>query len=138
VPRYEVNASWDDPYERLKNRRRAVRARACLPVRVEAHNGGERRLIGTGLSENLSYNGMALLTRYPLALSEKVWVSIPTDAYTHDLFLPAEFEGEGEVVRVETTGEGQHRVALRFGSQFTENMEFAVFAEALLTGSFSP
>lgn len=132
MARYDVDAKWDDPFEHVEERRHFARADATIRVTLVADDAKTRqRMVGPGVTENISESGMCLVTKHQLGLSQQVSLSIPTDRCPADLLMPATFEGQAEVVRVEPLSGKQNRVALRLGPQFTTNMAFAVFAEAL-------
>lgn len=132
MPKYNVDAAWDDPYDHKEDRRQDDRFdfRIKLSIEVE-HQGQKSRLVGPGIVRNLSPSGAWFVTKHHLEPGQRVTVAIPTKRFAVAECLPAYFMGSAEVVRVEPRDESTIRAAIRFGESLTQNMDFAMFIQSL-------
>ena len=128
---YDVNAEWDDPFERTSERRASSRpeSKCKLSLTVDAPEKG--RLVGPALAGEMSVHGAKVITKHKLEVGQRVTVAIPTDLCPPSMGLPKAFMGTGEVIRVEASDDRKMLAAISFGDTFTGNMEFAVFVEYL-------
>ncbi len=136
--RYDVDAAWDDPFERREDRRTA--SRFDLPFKVSiAVDGPEHkgRFIGPGLTLNMSVSGVAVKTKHSLEPGQHVNLSIPTHMCPNSMFFPEAFVGPAEVIRVVPQDERRRTAALQFGDTFANSMDFARFVGFLETAAES-
>jgi len=132
MPRYDVNVTWDDPFERPVERRGGKRFNFKARVNITAErDGNSHHIVGPGLIRNMSQSGMYLVTKHRLKPSQWVTLTIPTKHVRDIMCVPEAFVGPAEVVRVEGDREGRSNVALRYGGALTSNMEFVLFLEQL-------
>jgi len=132
VPRYDVQAEWDDPFERHEERRSSERAEVRIRVSIAAKVEGHTALLkGPGIVRNISPTGMCLVTKHVLEPGQQVTLQIPTESCPSELCLPEAFEGTAEVVRVLPDEKNRMVAAFRFGDDLAGNMEFAMFVERI-------
>ncbi|HRI88120.1 MAG TPA: PilZ domain-containing protein [Candidatus Hydrogenedentes bacterium] len=133
MSRYDVNAAWSDPFEPKKsNQRDSERFKFRIKISITAQSGNPpQRLVGPGIVRNVSVSGALLITKHRLELGQKVVVAIPTKRFAVSDYLPNVFMGPAVVSRVQPDTEGRMWVAIRFGDQLTQNMEFASFIQGL-------
>lgn len=132
MTQYNVNATWDDPYDHLDERRESERFdfRIKLSIAVN-HDGSRSRLVGPGIVRNVSLSGASLVTKHALVPGQRITLAIPTKRFKMAEILPAYFMGTADVVRVERRDDGTMRAAIKFGEAFTQNMDFSVFIRSL-------
>ena len=128
---YDVNAQWDDPFERPSERRASSRYKSKFEISLSVDDPEKGRLVGPALARNISVHGAKVITKHKLQVGQSVTVAIPTDLCPASMGLPKAFMGTGEVIRVEASDERKMLAAISFGDTFTGNMEFAVFVEYL-------
>ena len=128
---YDVNAEWDDPFERTSERRASSRYKSKFKISLSVDDPEKGRLVGPALARNISVHGAKVITKHKLKVGQSVTVAIPTDLCPASMGLPKAFMGTGEVIRAEASDEGKMLAAISFGDNFTGNMEFAVFVEYL-------
>ena len=133
MARYNVEATWDDPYDQPVNRRSndrfAIRIKMSITVEDPLI---QRRLHGPGIVNDISVSGVKLRTKHRLNVGQRISLAIPTSMCPADLCLPEVFLGPAEVVRVEPHNHnGTITAALTFGAALTQNMEFVLFVESL-------
>jgi hypothetical protein len=132
MPLYNVNAEWDDPYDRSENRRESERFDFRIKMSIAVEQAGTRsRLVGPGIVRNLSLTGAYLVTKHHLVPEQRITLAIPTKRYPVVEILPAYFMGTADVTRVEHREDSTIRAAIKFGEAFTQNMDFSVFIRAL-------
>ncbi len=132
MARYDVNAVWDDPFERSADRRAAVRFELKVRVSITVESQEHRhRLVGPGAIRNISSTGAYLITKHALKEGQRVLIAIPTVEKPVDLLLPEAFVGPAEVIRVESDEENRVRAALRFADELVQNLEFAMYMRHL-------
>ena len=132
MARYETNASWDDPFEPRREKRIAQRFAAPLRLKIAVHDAKMKcRLICRGNVVDVSRVGALVRTRHKVTPGMRVSVAIPTKLCEDNACLPRIFVGSAEVMRVQPDGDGISVVALRFGTELSQNMEFALFTDSL-------
>lgn len=133
-PRYDVNARWDDPWERREEHRTAARCRADLRIKLTVEDKHLRGVLtGPGLVNNVSLTGACVLTKHRVTPGQIVMADMPADCCPEHMGLPKAFVGPVEVVRVQAVDERKSLVGLRFGEPLSQNIEFAVFIDYLRT-----
>jgi hypothetical protein len=133
---YAVDKAWDDPYEHVDERRNAPRVRCRFKLSIAADEAERnRRVVGPGLVRDISLTGILLVTKHSLKPEQRVQLEVPTLGCVDSMCLPDSFEGTAEVIRSNELEGGKSDVALRFGEDLSQNMEFAIFIDALMTVS---
>lgn len=129
---YDVDSTWNDPFEKAPERRATTRHHftAVLSVRVQVP-GDPRPLVGPARAEDLSVNGLLALTKHQLHIGQRVMLSIPTEEIGIELGLPAAFVGAAEVIRLHPIEGRLVKAAFNFSDNLSSNMDFAVFVNAL-------
>lgn len=129
---YDTSARWDDPYDRPVERRVARRFPVPMELKIGVNDSDQGvKLVGPGLVMDISRVGASVRTKHRLRVAQRVGVAIPTELCREIVFLPKRFVGSAEVVRLDDAGNGVSKAALRFGSEFSQNMEFALFMDSL-------
>ena len=130
--KYDVDAQWDDPFERQEDRRDSLRyaSNFRITVFVEGAVPG-RRLKGPGLVKDVSLSGVRFLTKHQLAAGQEVSLALPTDICPDSMGLPSAFLGPARVIRVLNVDDRRRVAGLKFGDALSMNMDFAVFMEYL-------
>lgn len=132
MARYNVNTVWDDPFERQREQRSAMRFELRIAVTLALDDPvTRRRLAGPGRVRNISQSGLLFVANHPVEAVHRIALAIPTEFCPEDLCLPKRFSGPAEVVRSKRLSNGLYEVAARFSDSFTQNMEFALFIDAL-------
>ena len=132
MSRYNVNAVWDDPFEHMKERRRARRFRIMLRISLTAENAQTgHRMVGPCVVQDISLTGLCAVTKHKLTLGQTVSLAIPTAKCPLSMCLPAEFQGVARVIRIAPIDTGRSVVALQFGDAFQNDMDFAMFIDFL-------
>ena len=130
--KYNIDAKWDDPFERREERRSRERCiekfRIKMGVRVDGH---KNLLVGPALVENVSQSGMLCKTKHSLHVGQEIHLSIPTREYSRGQDFPLKYIGTARVTRIESVDGNVSEVALDFGSDLSEDMSFSLFIEAL-------
>ena len=130
--KYNLEAKWDDPYERKEERRSRERCveqfRIKMGVRVQGH---KNLLVGPAMVENVSQTGMLCKTKHDLRIGQEVHLSIPTKEYSKGKDFPLKFLGTAKVTRIEPVDGNVSEVALSFGVDLSEDMSFSLFIETL-------
>ncbi|MGI6458573.1 MAG: PilZ domain-containing protein [Candidatus Hydrogenedentales bacterium] len=138
MARYDTNDRWEDPFEPRQERRVAKRFAAPLQVKIAVHDSKLKcRLVCRGNVMNISRVGALVRTRHQVEPGMRISIAIPTKSTKDSVCLPKVFVGSADVIRVTAEGDGISVVALRFGTELAQNMEFALFTDALY-GQFSP
>ncbi|MDX9971648.1 MAG: PilZ domain-containing protein [FCB group bacterium] len=133
---YTTDADWDDPFDHVDERRRAPRIKCRFKLSITADDQDRnQRVVGPGLVRDISLTGMLLVTKHSLAPEQRVQVEVPTMGCVDSMCLPSVFEGTAEVIRAREIDGGKQDVALRFGEDLFQNMDFAIFIDALMTVS---
>ena len=89
------------------------------------------RLICRGNVVNLSRVGLLVRTKHDVTPGMRVSVGISTKLCEDASCLPRVFVGSAEIMRVARDYEDISVVAMRFGTELAQNMEFALFTDAL-------
>lgn len=130
--KYNIDAKWDDPYERRAERRTRERCveqfRIKMGVQIDGH---KNLLVGPALVENVSQSGMLCKTKHTLHEGQEVHLSIPTRDYVKSQDFPMRYIGSAQVTRIESVDGNVMEVALDFGVDLSEDMSFSLFIEAL-------
>lgn len=127
---YDVNAGWDDPFETREERRINSRTGSRFEASMAAPAQGRRgRYVGPALVRDISLEGALVLTKHQLWEGQIVTLTIPTAFCPDTLGLPASFTGTAKVERLRPFEGKRVEAALRFGEDFSRNMDFAVFVE---------
>ncbi len=128
---YDVNAEWDDPFERTSERRATSRYKSRFEISLSVDDPEKGHLVGPALARDISVHGAKVITKHKLEAGQSVTVAIPTDICPASMGLPKAFMGTGEVLRAEAVDGSKMLAAISFGDSFSGNMEFAVFVEYL-------
>jgi hypothetical protein len=132
--RYDIDANWDDPCERVRERRSAPRCRASFLVKIAASvPESPTPLVGPGRVDNLSTTGLRCLTKHRLRAGESVQVAVPTKEFPEVRDLPRSFVGAARVVRADTRKDSTQVVCLQFDEDLSSNMDFSLFWDHLNT-----
>ena len=130
--KYDIDAEWDDPFERKGERRFAERCPERfvikIGVKVPEH---EKILAGSGLIQNVSQLGMLCRTKHQLRAGQEVQLSIPTEDYSAGNSFPLQFLGTAQVSRLKPLEGSVVEAAFIFGSDLSEDMSFSLYIEAL-------
>ncbi|MCP4642388.1 MAG: PilZ domain-containing protein [bacterium] len=134
--KYNVNEDWQDPFERVEERRTEPRFGVKMTMRI-AVPIPERRtsLVGPGVVRNLSSGGAYLVTKHDLTEGQRVTLSIPTDLCPDSMCLPESFVGTGEVMRTSRDERGRLNVGMKFQGPITQSMDFIMFVDQLRVAS---
>lgn len=131
---YDVKTPWDDPTERRSDRRYDRRFTVPLRLAVAASAPEQSgRLVGPGKVRDLSLTGAALVTKHCLQPEQRVDVQFPTEMCPDSMGLPTSFVGSARVVRSTDRGRGKQDVAVAFGEELINNIEFAMYIDLLRT-----
>jgi hypothetical protein len=129
---YDVNASWDDPFERRTERRVAPRVPARFTVKIGVKLAHKRApLVGPGIVDEVSSIGLRCRTKHRLAPGQSVQLYISTKAFPPELALPKAFFGQAQVVRATLAEEDVSHVALRFDEALRDDIHLAIFVDHL-------
>ena len=129
---YDVNASWDDPYDRPKERRHASRASSRFQVKIAvALANKESPLVGPGVVHDISVSGLRCRTKHRLAPGQPITLLVPTSNFPSEMGLPKKFLGGAQVVRSKLGPDGVSEVALRFDEDLRDDIQLAVFVDHL-------
>lgn len=131
---YDINAQWDDPYERRPEARSVGRFSAKFRVKVYVQTS-RGNLVGPGLVQDLSISGISVITKHELKRGQRVTIKIPTTLCPESMGMPRAFTGQADTVRIKDLGDKKSLVAFKFLPELAENMEFVVFLDYL--GSIS-
>ena len=131
-PIYDINAEWYDPFESKEERRSAARVAAELQAEITVRATEKRgRMIGPALGEDISLTGMRTVTKHQLIPGQSVKLRIATDGIEVPEVMAREFETECQVLRVRPLGRRHNQVVLRFSVSLTNDMDFALFVQAM-------
>lgn len=132
----DLDRVWDDPFEHLKERRVAPRFDYRFRLSITAEDAERNhRVVGPGIVRNISLTGVLLVTKHTLTPEQRVMLEVPTIGCGDNMCLPDVFEGTAQVVRARDLDGGKRDVAMRFGDDLFQNMEFAIFIDTLQTMS---
>lgn len=129
---YDVDAAWDDPFERANDRRAATRCRAAFLIKIAAHVPESKTpLVGPGRIEDLSIYGLRCVTKHRLTQGEVVQVAIPTKEFPEASNMPRSFVGSARVIRIAMQDDAHSVVSLQFDAEFASDMNFTLFWDYL-------
>ena len=135
---YDTNAEWDDPFEHKDDRRKVSRFEFPMRIKIAVQDPEHKcRLIGHGNVINLSRSGLLVKTKHYVEPNSVVSIAISSKYCENSVFLPKLFLGTARVVRAEPRDHGISIVALAFGPEFEENIDFDVFIDSLLHQTMS-
>ncbi len=127
---YNIDAAWVDPSEHKAELRAANRSRARFQIAITVrHAPSGKNLVGPGAVQDISGDGVLVVTKHRLERGQAVSLTISTEFCSENLGLPREFVGPAHVFRVEALDERRSLVAIRFAQALRENLEFAAFIE---------
>ena len=131
---YDLDAKWDDPFEKQEERRRAGRFLIDFKFDIRApihHKQGY--MVGPGVVKDMSQSGLRLISKHTLWPSQEIKISIPTHMCSESMRLPSAFTGSARVVRVVPKEGKRKEASVRFSKSLSEDLEFAVFIESLMS-----
>ncbi len=129
---YDVTASWDDPFERPKERRTVARAQARFKVKIAVNLANKPApLVGPGVVCDISATGLRCRTKHRLAQGQAIRLFVPTKGFPTDLGFPKSFLGGAQVVRTKSMDDGVFEVAVRFDEDLRDDIQMAVFVDHL-------
>ena len=134
------DTSSDDLLTGLSDRRDRARFELDMRIRVATQLPGRQgQAAGAGTVVDLSPTSISIRTTVRLYPEQCATLSVPTNLPSDDLFMPIEFSGAAEVVRVERLEDGEFLAALRFGPEFTQDSKFVRFMQYLhsISGSIT-
>ena len=130
--KYNIDAEWNDPFERQSERRVSERCPERFVIKVGVKVAGREALLaGSGLVQNISQSGMLCRTKHQLIVGQEVHLSIRTEGYSVGNNFPLKFIGTAQVARLTALDGAVVDAALVFGSELSEDMSFSIFIEAL-------
>ena len=141
TPIYNVNAVWDDPYDRPPERRSTTRFDARLKIKIGVHTREHKSpLVGSGIVRNISSESVYCTTKHDLKPGQKVLLLFHTTGCPEDSGISKKIMGSGRVARVDAGENRRFHVAIEFDRDLAENLEFAIFADYLhsISGIQSP
>lgn len=131
---YDLNASWDDPFDRPKERRKASRTASRFQVKIAVTLTNKPvPLVGPGIVQDISATGLRCRTKHRLAPGQPVTLQLPTSSSPSELGLPKKFFGGAQVVRSRLGSDGVSEVAIRFDEDLRDDIHLAVFVDHLGT-----
>ena len=131
---YDVNASWDDPYERALERRAVARTPIRFKIKIAVSLANKPApLVGPAVVCDISPTGLRCWTKHRLAPGQPVRLSLPTRDCPAELGLPKKFLGGAQVVRSNFVENEVSDLALRFDEDLRDDIHLAVFVEHLTT-----
>ncbi len=129
---YAVDESWDDPFEHREERRVAPRFGVRFRLSITAEDPFNcRRIVGPAIVLNLSQLGALVRTKHILSAFQRVSLVVPTADCGDGAMLPETFDGTAVVLRSQPRDRDVFDVALRFGDDLAQNMEFVMFVDLL-------
>lgn len=141
TPTYDVNAVWDDPFDRPTERRAESRFDIRLKIKIGVDVAdSDKPLVGIARVRNISTQGLYCLTKHHLTVGREVKLKFFTQGCPTDSGIAGQIYGTGRVVRVDPVDRRRANVAIEFDKDLSENIEFAIFAEYLrsVSGMKSP
>jgi hypothetical protein len=129
---YDIDASWEDPTKKMSDSRIAKRCSESFRIKIGVETPDDSRpLVGPGVVQNISTNGLCCLTKHRLKNGQKTMLFIPTEDFPNDRDLPSSFFGEAEVIRIDLRDNEPSKVALEFTGTLTGDMAFIQFIDHL-------
>ncbi len=130
--KYDLDAVWDDPYERARDRRKSPRCNTNFLMKIAVRTSETSvPLVGPGRVQDVSTTGIRCLTKHNLAPGEQVQVAVPTREFPDVKGLPKSFVGSARVVRTYRVDDVHNVLSLKFGPEITEDMDFNLFWDHL-------
>ena len=132
TPLYDVNAVWNDPFDRPPERRGEARFDIRLKIKIAVDvDDSDKPLVGIARVRNVSTQGVYCLTKHRLKVGQEVKLQFFTQGCPTDSGLAQHIFGSGRVVRVDPVDRRRSNVAIQFDKDLSENIEFAIFADYL-------
>jgi hypothetical protein len=129
---YDINASWDDPFERRQERRAVARIPAKFKIKIAVDLANKSTpLVGSGVVDDISPEGLRCRSKHRLSPGQSVRIMITTGSLPTDLGLPKRFLGGAQVVRTNQTHDDVSEISLRFDDALRDDIHLAVFIEYL-------
>ena len=129
---YDIEAEWDDPSEKIEDKRGCPRADSSLRVKLGVQYAGQPRpLVGSGLMLDISASGMNCRTKHRVKPGQRILVSIPTKELPESMSLPKRFSGNAEITRVTKEDGTISQVAMKFGEEIANDMNFVLFMDQI-------
>lgn len=138
---YDVNAVWEDPFDRPPEHRAESRFDIRLKIKIAVEVAeSDKPLVGIARVRNISTQGVYCLTKHRLTVGQQVKLQFITQGCPTDSGVAGQIYGAGRVVRVEPVDRRRSNVAIEFDEVLSESIEFAIFAEYLrsVSGIKSP
>jgi len=129
MKRYDVDSTWDDPFDYLEERRGHPRFDSRLTLSASREVDG-LRIVGPVKLHNLSLGGYFGVTKHAVEPDEIIVTRFETSMCPDHLCLPSDFTGSARVVRVRVDGRRRF-FGVVLSNTLCDNMEFAVFIEYL-------
>lgn len=134
MPMYDTQREWDDPFERVDERRGVLRFRTNLRIMIAVESGSARRnLVGAGIVHDMSEGGLYCVTKHQLRIGHDLTIRFSTEMCPPEMCLPKSFYGNAKVVRTAPDEDDRMFAAVAFGDDFMHNMEFSMFVRHLET-----
>jgi hypothetical protein len=132
--KYDIDAEWDDPYERARERRKTPRCTTSFMMKIAVRTSESASpLVGPARIQDVSTTGVRCLTKHKLAPGENVQVAVPTGEFPDLRGLPKAFVGTARVVRSQRVDDAHSMLSMKFGPEIAEDMDFSVFWDHLNT-----
>lgn len=129
---YDINATWDDPYERGKDKRVARRCESKFRIKIALNlASNESPLVGPGVVTDVSIGGLRCITKHRLTPGQAVQVLVPTESFSSNGKFPESFLGNGLVKRVDRIDDAKSFVALQFDRKLSGSVEWGEFVDFL-------
>ncbi len=140
-PSYDIDAVWDDPFDRPPERRAEARFEVKLKFKIAVNVAdNEKPLVGVGRVIKISTQGVYCLTKHRLRVGQEVKLQFFSQGCPTDSGVARQLFGTGRIVRIDSVDERRSNVAIQFDECLSENIEFAIFADYLksISGIRSP
>ena len=125
---YDINASWDDPSERVKESRLDRRCTADFKIKIALDLPTHKNpLVGPGMIKDISAGGIRCITKHRLSPGQAVKVLIPTDMFSNDGQFPKSFLANGLVKRVDRMDETKSSVAIQLERKLSQSADWGDF-----------
>lgn len=141
TPPYDIDAVWNDPFDRPPERRAEARFDLRLKIKIAvAVTDNEKPLVGIARVRNVSTQGVYCLTKHRLSVGQEVKLQFLTQGCPTESGVAKQLFGTGRVVRIDPVDKRRSNVAIQFDKDLSENIEFAIFADYLrsISGISSP
>ncbi len=132
MQRYDIESDWDDPFERVDERRKLPRFRSDMKIMIALESGSARRnLVGPGILSDMSEGGVYCVTKHQLSQGNDLILRFPTKMCPPEMCMPSSFYGSAKVVRTAPDTEDRIFAGIVFGDELKQNMEFSLFVQHL-------